>query len=214
MAGHLSLGMIVSFQGAPGLGRVGDLDDSRVRVDFFESAAKPVVGSQWLPLADVRRVALGEQTRVFFKDAKDRWRAGRVVGGDPGAYFVRIPNVQLDVDIPETRLFVRWEKAPKDPLQVLSCRTPTRRPLPRCPRPVGRSVIAEKSTGSATGIVSSSVHMHAHQINAALRIIRDPIQRYLLADEVGIGKTIQASNWWMRQILHDAPGRRIGVTCP
>ncbi len=34
--------------------------------------------------------------------------------------------------------------------------------------------------------------MHAHQINAALRVIRDPIQRYLLADEVGMGKTIQA----------------------
>lgn len=214
MAGHLSLGMLVSFAGAPGLGRVGDLDGNRVRVDFFESAAEPVVGSQWLPLAEVRRVALGEQTRVFFKDVRDRWRAGRVVGGDPGAYFVRIPNMQLDVDIPETRLFVRWEKPPRDPIQVLLAganETPRYRDVRE---PVRRLLVAERAaTGSATGIVSSSVQMHAHQINGALRIIRDPIQRYLLADEVGMGKTIQAG-LVMRQILHDAPGRRIGVLVP
>ena len=214
MAHQLSIGMIISFTSAPGLGRVGELNGSRVRVDFFESAAAPVVGSQWRAVSDVKRVLLGEQTRVFFTDAQGRWRAGRVVGGDPGAYFIRIPNMPLDVDLPETRLFVRWETAPKDPLQVLLAganETPRYRDVRD---PVRRLLVAERAaTGSATGIVSSSVQMHAHQINAALRIIRDPIQRYLLADEVGMGKTIQAG-LVMRQLLHDAPGRRIGVLVP
>lgn len=214
MAHRLSLGMIVSFKNAPGLGRVGDLDATRVRVDFFESAAEPVVGSQWLPVSDVRRAALSGQTRVFFRDGRGRWRAGRVVGGQPDGYFVRIPNVQLDVDIPETQLFVRWERAPKDPLQVLlsgANETPRYRDVRE---PVRRLLVAERAaSGSATGIVSSGVQLHAHQINAALRIIRDPIQRYLLADEVGMGKTVQAG-LVMRQILHDAPGRRIGVLVP
>lgn len=214
VAQRLAVGMVVSFEGAPGLGKVGEVDASRVRVDFFESAAEPVVGSQWLSLAEVRRVALGEQTRVFFRDGRGRWRAGRVIGGEPDGYFVRIPNVRLDVDIPETQLFVRWEMAPRDPLQVLlsgANETPRYRDVRE---PVRRLLVAERAaTGSATGIVSSGVQMHAHQINAALRIIRDPIQRYLLADEVGMGKTIQAG-LVMRQVLHDAPGRRIGVLVP
>lgn len=207
--------MLISFEGAPGLGRVGDLDGGRVRVDFFESAAEPVVGSRWMHLSDVRRVALGEQTRVFFRDGHGRWRAGRVVGGEPDGYFIRIPNSQLDVDIPETQLFVRWEMAPRDPLQVLlsgANETPRYRDVRE---PVRRLLVAERAaTASAAGIMSSGVRMHAHQISAALRIIRDPVQRYLLADEVGMGKTIQAG-MVMRQVLLDDPGnRKVGVIVP
>ncbi|RYF39892.1 MAG: restriction endonuclease subunit R, partial [Comamonadaceae bacterium] len=120
----------------------------------------------------------------------------------------------MDIDIDESDLRVRWEKAPKNPLQVLltgANETPRYRDVRE---PVRRLLIAERAaTGSATGIASSGVQMHAHQINAALRIIRDPIQRYLLADEVGMGKTIQAG-LVMRQILHDSPGRRVGVVVP
>jgi len=90
------------------------------RIEFFESAAEPVADAVWRDLAEVRRVPLGEQTRVYFKDGNGRWRAGRVVGGDDMAvYHVRVPNQQWDVDIAESRLRVRWEKAPRDPLQVL-----------------------------------------------------------------------------------------------
>ncbi|GAB3446584.1 hypothetical protein GCM10027517_29020 [Phycicoccus ginsengisoli] len=185
-----------------------------MRVDFFESAAEPVAKSVWLPATSVRRETLGEQTRVFFRDGKERWRAGRVVGGGPERYFVRVPNVRMDVDIDERDLRVRWEKPPRDPMQVLlsgANETPRYRDVRE---PVRRLLIAERAaTSSATGIMSSGVRMHAHQINAALRIIRDPVQRYLLADEVGMGKTIQAG-LVMRQILLDAPGRRVGVLAP
>ncbi|KAF2418199.1 restriction endonuclease subunit R [Microbacterium sp. B35-30] len=80
--------------------------------------------------------------------------------------------------------------------------------------PVRRLLLEERAaTASATGIMSAGVRIHAHQVSAALRIIRDPVQRYLLADEVGMGKTIQAG-LVMRQLLIDQPGRRIGVIVP
>jgi ATP-dependent helicase HepA len=34
--------------------------------------------------------------------------------------------------------------------------------------------------------------LEAHQINVVRRVLQDPVQRYLLADEVGLGKTIEA----------------------
>ena len=214
MTSGLRVGHAVTFTGAPGIGRIGEIVADRVRIDFFESAAEPVTASEWVEAERVRRVRLGEQTRVFFIDGGGRWRAGRVISGGLDNYFVRVPNAQFDFDFDENDLRVRWEKPPKDPLQVLlsgANETPRFRDVRE---PVRRLLVAERAaTGSATGIMSSGVQMHAHQINAALRIIRDPIQRYLLADEVGMGKTIQAG-LVMRQVLHDAPGRRVGVLVP
>lgn len=210
----MEVGNVATYASAPGLGRVGMVDGDRVRIDFFESAAEPEVGSVWLPTTEGRRVPLGEQTRVYFQDGKRRWRAGRVVGGGPDIYFIRVPNIG-DVDLHESQLRVRWEKAPRDPLQVLlsgANETPRYRDVRE---PVRRLLLAERAaTGSATGIMSAGVRIHAHQISAALRIIHDPVQRYLLADEVGMGKTIQAG-MVMRQLLIDGSGRRrIGIIVP
>jgi ATP-dependent helicase HepA len=210
----LEVGNFATYAAAPGLGRIGKVDGKRVRVDFFESAAELELGSVWLSTSEARRVPLGEQTRVFFQDGKDRWRAGRVVGGGPDIYFVRVPNIG-DVDIHESQLRVRWDRVPRDPLQVLlsgANETPRYRDVRE---PVRRLLLAERAaTGSATGIMSSGVRIHAHQISAALRIIHDPVQRYLLADEVGMGKTIQAG-MVMRQLLIDGSGRyQVGIIVP
>ena len=211
----LSVGNFVTFPSAPGIGRVAETDGSKVRIEFFESAAEPVADAGWCDMAEVRRVLLGQQTRVYFKDGNGRWRAGRVVGGDDGAtYYVRVPNHQWDIEIAESRLRVRWEKAPRDPLQVLLSGANETPRFRDAREPVRRLLLVERAaTASATGIVSSGVRIHAHQVSAALRIIRDPVQRYLLADEVGMGKTIQAG-MVMRQMLVDDPGRRIGIIVP
>lgn len=210
----LTVGNAVSFHGAPGIGRVGALDGSHVRVDFFESAAEPVVGSVWKRLEEVRRVQLEEETRAFFQDSQGFWRVGRVIGGRDGYYFIKLPNARRGIDIDEDQLRVRWERAPRDPFQVfLSGANDTPR-YRDARQPVRNLLLAERAaTASATGIMSSGVRLHAHQMSAALRVIRDPVQRYLLADEVGMGKTIEAG-MVMRQLLIDSPGRRIGVIVP
>ena len=47
---------------------------------------------------------------------------------------------------------------------------------------------------------SSAVNLYEHQIEIAQRVLDDPIQRFLLADEVGLGKTIEAG-FVLRQLL-------------
>src|SRR3954465_14971729 len=63
------------------------------------------------------------------------------------------------------------------------------------------------------GVSSGSVDLHAHQVGVARRVLSDPVQRYLLADEVGLGKTIEAG-FVIRQRLIDAPGSLIVVLVP
>ncbi len=212
----LSAGNLVTFPSAPGIGRVAELHGSKARIEFFESAGEPVAGEEWRDASEVRRVLLGKQTRVYFKDGRGRWRAGRVVGGDEAmaVYYVRVPNQRWDVDVAESRLRVRWDKAPQNPLQVLLSGAHETPRFRDARIPVRERLLAERAaTASASGIMSSGVRIHPHQISAALRIIRDPVQRYLLADEVGMGKTIQAG-LVMRQLLIDDPGRRIGIIVP
>jgi len=74
----------------------------------------------------------------------------------------------------------------------------------------------ERTIYSGFGIralLSSRVDLRPHQAYVAATVLRDPIRRYILADEVGLGKTIEAGI-----ILHDLlmthPSARVLVICP
>jgi ATP-dependent helicase HepA len=62
-------------------------------------------------------------------------------------------------------------------------------------------------------LLSAKVEVLQHQAEVADRVLRDPTIRYLLADEVGLGKTIEAGII-LRQIRLDAPDARMAVVAP
>ncbi len=62
--------------------------------------------------------------------------------------------------------------------------------------------------------ISSLLILEEHQLNVAKRVLEDPLRRYVLADEVGLGKTIEAG-FVIRQTLFDSNFKaRICITCP
>lgn len=210
---RLQVGNFVLYAGSPGVARVAQLDGDHVGLEFFESVAEPSMGVVSLPSTDVKRCRLGVQTRVFLHDGTG-WVAGRVVGGGPDVYAVMLPNHEWAVQVHEARLRVRWERPPRDPLQVLLADAQETAYFRDARLPVRRLLLEERAaTGSATGIMSAGVNLHAHQVDAAMRIIQDPVQRYLLADEVGMGKTIQAG-FVIRQLLIDDPHAHAGIIVP
>lgn len=64
-----------------------------------------------------------------------------------------------------------------------------------------------------TAVLSAGVSLFPHQIGVVRRVLADPVQRYLLADEVGLGKTIEAG-LIIRQRLIDAPRSVVVVIVP
>ena len=68
-------------------------------------------------------------------------------------------------------------------------------------------------TQGLAGVLAASVELHPHQLRVVQRVLDDPFQRYLLADEVGLGKTIEAG-LIIRQRLLDAPRSLVVVFCP
>ncbi len=77
-----------------------------------------------------------------------------------------------------------------------------------------RAIVAQRRWARGLrGLVSARIRLLPHQIRIIRRVLSDPICRYLLADEVGLGKTIEAGIV-VRQHLLDCPGRRVLVLVP
>ena len=93
-----------------------------------------------------------------------------------------------------------------DPLGLLKAGTVETRFYHHRRTPFLRNVLWQRSTSLGLGgILSAAVEIHDHQVGAARRVLADPIPRYLLADEVGLGKTIEAG-MVLRQLLLDTGG--------
>lgn len=60
-----------------------------------------------------------------------------------------------------------------------------------------------RQVGGLRALLASRIDLHPHQAFVAGTVILDPVRRYILADEVGLGKTIEAGI-----VLHDLLSRR------
>lgn len=60
---------------------------------------------------------------------------------------------------------------------------------------------------------AARIEFHEYQFKPVLKFVNSPTERLLIADEVGLGKTIEAALIWLEmQARHDA--RRLLVVCP
>lgn len=212
----LRVGNFVRFPGSPGVGRVSGVDGATVQVDFFESVAEPVTHTQRIAAHQCTPVVLAEETRVYRRDPSTGvWLVGRVRGNGPGVYYVQFPN-HPDVHLPvrASELHVRQDGPVKDPVATLGAGGNESGYYHDARLPMLHSLIAQRgASASIPSLLSSAVEIYPHQVQAALTILSDPVQRYLLADEVGLGKTVQAG-YVIRQTLIDNPQARVVVLAP
>jgi ATP-dependent helicase HepA len=196
------------------LGKLIKQDGSNLEVEFFHSASK----SDAIAFAstDVSRTYLARETRVYFRLSEDsRWRMGRVRDyffEDDGSvtYEVKCPNGDLR-DIPEQFLRARCYAVHGDPAEVLAIGAGETQRWHDARWAAQETLINLRSAANGlTGLISASVELVPHQVDAVRRVLCDPLQRYLLADEVGHGKTIEAGAV-VRQVLLDDPTRKVLV---
>jgi ATP-dependent helicase HepA len=179
--------------------------DSRNLV-FFDSP----VGHEFIVPAigrNYRQAQLPEQERAWWFDG-DRWMVGRVDSPSTAelkAYYVHFPNGRTEL-VSVSDLRVRWSKPLRDPLSLLKSGTVETRFFHSRRTRFLRNVSEQRSASRGLGgLLSSGVEIHDHQVGAARRVLSDPVPRYLLADEVGLGKTIEAG-MVLRQLLLDSEG--------
>jgi ATP-dependent helicase HepA len=212
---NFHVGSMVTHPDIPGIGRVGDINAGKLRVDCFESVVEPIAKSWHVAPDECRPMKLQMQTRVYWQNRDTgAWHTGRVVGGDQEEYFVRLPNNEVDFKVPESQLRVRWDIPVRNPVDVLVAGANESGYFSNTRLPMIHNLIAQRgSCGSAYTLLSSGIEIFRHQVRAAMTIVSDPVQRYLLADEVGLGKTIEAG-LVIRQVLLDNPISKIVVIAP
>jgi ATP-dependent helicase HepA len=81
--------------------------------------------------------------------------------------------------------------------------------------PLVRSLVQQRSLSRGmSGLLSSRIDLLPHQVEVVRRVLEDPIQRYLLADEVGLGKTVEAGVVLRQFLLDSETGSAVVVVPP
>ncbi|EKS2409551.1 hypothetical protein QBH26_005931 [Pseudomonas aeruginosa] len=200
MGQALEVGELVLSSAYSGIGKLSGLDRERgeCEVTFFESPLNPEARAIRVDLADVRKTQLYEEAIVYCRDQSTGiWRRGRYGGSRPLnrhlVIFRADDNDQAVVEIDEIYCLNLGAQALLDPSAFLAARSndaPFFFPLRQN---FLEAYIEQRAACCSIGaITSSSVELEPHQIAVVRRVLKDPCPKYLLADEVGLGKTIEA----------------------
>ena len=207
--------MLVELPGHKGIGKLEAAVDGRCSINIFYSVQRTQAIE--CALSELRRAYLSPQTRAYVHD-DDRTRVGRVTGylqQENGliTYELRFPNGKQR-DVSEIDLFVRPWNAPEDPAEILAAGGAESQFL-HDRRQTALELLGSLTSAAQglTSLLSAGIDFVPHQVAAIRRVLNDPIQRYLLADEVGLGKTVEAG-LVIRQHLIDNPGIEVLVATP
>ena len=207
--------LLVSSDNTFGPGKLVAREGDNLVLEYFD-APGPAASDRYreaVPRASLTRLTLSPELRVFWQDKDDRWRSGRIIeANEHNDIYVR--GHEWEGFVPEEQLHVRWNKPLVDPVGFGEAGMLESPMLAELRLPFLRSILQQRSAAHGMrAVLSSCIELHAHQVETAWRVLQDPVQRYLLADEVGLGKTIEAGII-IRQMLLDHPDLRVQLILP
>ena len=199
-----------------GPAKVVALEGNRYKIEYFISPwnRKQIVVSLNSAFKPFR---LYVQTRVYV-EVSGRWKIGRVVLAhdvDDGGYEydVQFPNNQYQ-RYSERDLNCRCWLAHDDPTSALALGGVETQYWHEHRQRFAATLLNQRAAcRGLTAILSSNIEFVPHQLDVVRRVLEDPLQRYLLADEVGMGKTIEAG-LIVRQFLLSNPRGDVWVIVP
>jgi ATP-dependent helicase HepA len=167
-----------------------------------------------VPVTSVRPVELSYQTRVWLPSNVFGWIPAEVVGRlSHGRYLVRVPGFS-DLPAEPDQFRVRWSRPLGDPALAVAHGLVESREYYDARQPLLKNTVQQRAAYKGfAGAASAAVLPFQHQLDVLSRVTSDPIMRFILADEVGLGKTIEAG-LVMRQLLLDDPRVSIAVLVP
>ncbi|RYG88841.1 MAG: hypothetical protein EON59_03190, partial [Alphaproteobacteria bacterium] len=197
-----------------GVGKLIAQNGADCTVEYFDAPMSEPLLRTCLS-QDLGRVQIPEQTRVYaFNRTLRAWQIGRLLDDHGDTQLVKFPNGQT-LHLPVANVFVRWDRAIEDPTDFLAAF------ISETPRfvdgrvPFVRTLLEQRSVSlGMSALPSSAIDLEAHQVEVVRRVLQDPIQRYLLADEVGLGKTIEAGVLIRQCVLDDRDSAMVLVIVP
>ncbi|MFI8775091.1 protein DpdE [Gordonia sp. NPDC062954] len=206
--------LLVSSSNDLGPGKLVGKDGVLLVLEYFDTPGQESGERRRMsvPHSSLRRFKLKPEMRVFWL-SDNRWRSGRILEVSQDR-DIQVRSRDWDGFVAEKRLFVRWHRPLTDPVGFATGRLLESPLLADMRRPFLRAILRQRSASRGMrGALSSAIELHDHQLETAWRVLQDPVQRYLLADEVGLGKTIEAGII-LRQLLLDNPRLSVQLVLP
>ncbi len=207
--------LLISSANTFGPGKLVGREGDDLVLEYFDAPSQDSATPyrETVPRASLKRLVLTPELRVFWRDKSERWRSGRIietnVHGD-----IHVRGHEWEGFLRQEQLFVRWDRPLADPVGFGAAGLLESPLLADMRRPFLQSILRQRSASHGMrAALSSCIELHEHQIETAWRVLQDPVQRYLLADEVGLGKTIEAGIV-IRQMLLDNPKLTVQLILP
>jgi ATP-dependent helicase HepA len=208
---------VTSTENRLGVGKMVDVSDGCVRIEYFESPANSERLQVDVPQDSVRAAHLEQQVRVYFLDPSSvTWQTGRVLHyqKDDHEYLIQFPNGDTRL-LPESELHTRWTQPIDDPTDLLAFGLNETAYFHSGRARFVRSLFDQRrACCGMTAILSSAIDIETHQVAVVRRVLQDSVQRYLLADEVGLGKTIEAGILIRQFVLDEPCEHRVLIVVP
>ncbi len=160
--------------------------------------------------------SLPDEARVWVKNKGYGWWPGRSRGRsqDGGGYFVQLLGRSALIQVPPWSIHLRWSQPLSDPAHALAIGMTDSRSFYQARFGVMKSMVDQRvASRGYSAVLSAAVQPFQHQLEVLARVTGDPLMRFVLADEVGLGKTIEAG-LIMRQLLLDDAEARVVVATP
>lgn len=211
----MPLGSLVSTQdNALGIGKLLSISGESATVEYFISVSDRF--QRQVEIQSLQRARLQRHTRCYvWSEEWDRWQVGRVYQwhSDQRGYEVDLPNGGYCYAT-EQQIYVRCNVRLEDPTDVLVLKGHETPFFHSYRSAFVRNLTEQRAVSHGMpGLFSANITLYPHQVEVVRRVLEDPIQRYLLADEVGLGKTIEAGAI-LRQFLLDNPTGKALVIVP
>lgn len=211
----MAIGTLVrSLENNLGIGKVIGIENHKATVEYFCSVGQRMTDIS--PLASLRHVKLQRQTKCYIHIPSDNiWYTGRIYAMDEetGHYQIDLPDSKT-IMAPEAKIYVRCNLPIDNPMDILAMKGHETPYFHNCRSRFVKSLIKQRSISQGmSGLLSANIAFYPHQVEVIRRILEDPIQRYLLASEVGLGKTIEAGVI-LRQFLLDEPTKKALIITP
>jgi len=198
-----------------GFGKLIEATSKNCSVEYFDSPAHTSMDVQVFPKASIVPKKLGANTRLYYRhEATGQWLVGRVLKDMGDGVEVRFAD-KSDLFLGYEHLFARCKKPISDPVDYLAnVITETPQYAEARSAFLASYILQRGAAWGISALLSSVIELESHQINVIRRILSDPCQRYLLADEVGLGKTIEAGVVIRQAVLDDQINHRVIVLVP
>lgn len=190
-----------------GIGKLQSVnpESKRLTVCFFRSPLEPEGDAIEVPASVLKKATLYDEQVVYCRNpTTNYWQRARYAGTRPSDEHLVIFRSGDSTVIGIDEIYapcMPLGQAP-NPVDFLKARCTDTPHFSEWRIPFIRSYIEQRAHCRSIGsIPSSSIELEKHQLAVVRRVLQDEKKKYLLADEVGLGKTIEAALILREQLL-------------